>query len=342
MGTINHWSVFRKFYLVAFTLIFILIFGISGFMLIEDWSFLDATYMMVITISTVGFGEVRPMTPEGRIFTIFLIMSTFGTFTYLISLVTTLIASGELGKNIKNYKILKIMNGLENHIIVCGLGRVGIQVAEDLKKAGFIVVAIEEKIENVKMVDEDLIIINGDATNDETLLRAGLKKAKTIIACLPNDANNLFIVLSAKACTNDVQIISRASQKATIDKMKIAGAHHVIMPDSIGGTHMASLVSSPDIIEFLDQIKVEGRKGSNIESISFDELPLQYQGKSLEELNLKKITGATVIGFRSQNGEFIVNPPDETILEEKSSLLVLGNIQQISKVNQFFNLPTKE
>ena len=342
MGTINHWSVFRKFYLVAFTLVFILIFGISGFMLIEDWSFLDATYMMVITISTVGFGEVRPMTPEGRIFTIFLIMSTFGTFTYLISLVTTLIASGELGKNIKNYKILKIMNGLENHIIVCGLGRVGIQVAEDLKKAGFIVVAIEEKIENVKMVDEDLIIINGDATNDETLLRAGLKKAKTIIACLPNDANNLFIVLSAKACTNDVQIISRASQKATIGKMKIAGAHHVIMPDSIGGTHMASLVSSPDIIEFLDQIKVEGRKGSNIESISFDELPLQYQGKSLEELNLKKITGATVIGFRSQNGEFIVNPPDETILEEKSSLLVLGNIQQISKVNQFFNLPTKE
>ena len=342
MGTINHWSVFRKFYLVAFTLVFILIFGISGFMLIEDWSFLDATYMMVITISTVGFGEVRPMSPEGRIFTIFLIMSTFGTFTYLISLVTTLIASGELGKNIKNYKILKIMNGLENHIIVCGLGRVGIQVAEDLKKAGFIVVAIEEKIENVKMVDEDLIIINGDATNDETLLRAGLKKAKTIIACLPNDANNLFIVLSAKACTNDVQIISRASQKATIGKMKIAGAHHVIMPDSIGGTHMASLVSSPDIIEFLDQIKVEGRKGSNIESISFDELPLQYQGKSLEELNLKKITGATVIGFRSQNGEFIVNPPDETILEEKSSLLVLGNIEQISKVNQFFNLPTKE
>jgi voltage-gated potassium channel len=148
--------------------------------------------------------------------------------------------------------------------------------------------------------------------------------------------------LSAKACTNDVQIISRASQKATIGKMKIAGAHHVIMPDSIGGTHMASLVSSPDIIEFLDQIKVEGRKGSNIESISFDELPLQYQGKSLEELNLKKITGATVIGFRSQNGEFIVNPPDETILEEKSSLLVLGNIEQISKVNQFFNLPTKE
>jgi voltage-gated potassium channel len=340
MGTISHWSVFRKFYLVAFALTFILIFGISGFILIEGWSFLDATYMMVITISTVGFGEVKPMTAEGRIFTIFLIMSTFGTFTYLISLVTTLIASGELGKNIKNYKILKIMSGLENHIIVCGLGRVGIQVAQDLLNSGCSVVAIEEKSSALSLNLEGLIIINGDATKDEVLLRAGLKTAKAIICCLPNDADNLFIVLSSKACTNDVQIISRATQKATIGKMKIAGAHHVIMPDSIGGTHMASLVSSPDIIEFLDQIKIEGRNGSNIESIAFNELPQHYQGKSLEELNLKKTTGATVIGFRSHNGEFIVNPPDSTILEEKSSLLVLGNVDQISKVNQLFNLPT--
>jgi voltage-gated potassium channel len=340
MGTISHWSVFRKFYLVAFALTFILIFGISGFILIEGWSFLDATYMMVITISTVGFGEVKPMTAEGRIFTIFLIMSTFGTFTYLISLVTTLIASGELGKNIKNYKILKIMSGLENHIIVCGLGRAGIQVAQDLLNSGCSVVAIEEKSSALSLNLEGLIIINGDATKDEVLLRAGLKNAKAIITCLPNDTDNLFIVLSSKACTNDIQIITRASQKSTVEKMKIAGAHHVIMPDSIGGSHMAALISSPEVIEFLDQIKVESNSSSNIESISFDELPQQYKGKSLEELNLKKLTGATDIGFRSKNGEFIVNPPDTIILEEKSSLLVLGNTEQIAHVNKIFNLPT--
>jgi len=341
MGTVNHWTVFRKFYLVAFALTFILIFGISGFMLIENWSFLDATYMMVITISTVGFGEVRPMTPEGRVFTIFLIMSTFGTFTYLISLVTTLIASGELGRNIKNYKLLKIMTGLENHIIVCGLGRVGTQVAQDLINSGFCVVVIEQNIDDIQINEEGLILISGDATNDEVLLKAGLKTAKTIIACLPNDANNLFIVLSAKACKNDVQIIARASQKPTIEKMKIAGAHHVIMPDSIGGTHMASLVSSPDVIEFLDQIRVEGQLGSNIESISFDELPEEYKGKTLEQLNLKKNTGATVIGFRSSNGNFIINPSENTTIEKHSTLLVLGDSQQIKNVNQFFNLPTK-
>lgn len=340
MGTVSHWSIFRKFYLVAFALIFIFIFGISGFILIENWSFLDAFYMMVITITTVGFGEVHPLSEAGRLFTSFLILSTFGTFTYLISLITSLIASGELGRNIKNFRLLKIMTGLENHIIVCGLGRVGIQVAQDLLNSGCRVVAIEEKSNEINLNLEGLILVNGDATKDEVLLKAGLKTAKAIICCLPNDADNLFIVLSSKACTNDVQIISRASQKATIGKMKIAGAHHVIMPDSIGGTHMASLVSSPDVIEFLDQIKLEGRNGSNIESIAFDELPPHYQGKSLEELNLKKIAGATVIGFRSKNGEFIVNPPDSTVLEEKSSLLVLGNMEQISKVNQLFNLPT--
>jgi voltage-gated potassium channel len=341
MGTVSHWSIFRKFYLVAFALTFIFIFGISGFMLIEKWSFLDAFYMMVITITTVGFGEVHPLSEAGRLFTSFLILSTFGTFTYLISLVTTLIASGELGRNIKNFRLLKIMTGLENHIIVCGLGRVGIQVAQDLLNSGCRVVAIEEKSNEINLNVEGLILVNGDATKDEVLLKAGLKTAKAIICCLPNDADNLFIVLSSKACTNDVQIISRASQKATIGKMKIAGAHHVIMPDSIGGTHMASLVSSPDVIEFLDQIKLEGRNGSNIESISFDELPQRYKGKTLDELDLKKTSGATIIGFRSQNGEFIVNPPDSTVLEEKSSLLVLGNMEQISKVNQLFNLPTK-
>ena len=339
MGTVSHWSIFKKFYIVAFALIFIFIFGISGYILIEKWSFLDAFYMMVITITTVGFGEVHPLSVEGRLFTSFLILSTFGTFTYLISLITSLIASGELGRNIRNFRLLKIMTGLENHIIVCGLGRVGIQVAQDLLNSGCKVVAIEEKASDLSL--EGLIIVNGDATKDEILIKAGLNTAKAIICCLPNDADNLFIVLSSKACTNDVQIISRASQKATIGKMKIAGAHHVIMPDSIGGTHMASLVSSPDVIEFLDQIKLEGRNGSNIESISFDELPQHYQGKSLEELNLKKITGATVIGFRSNNGEFIVNPPESILLEEKSSLLVLGTMEQIQHVNQLFNLQIK-
>jgi len=340
MGTISHFSIFRKFYLVAFALIFIFIFGISGFMLIEKWSFFDSFYMTVITITTVGFGEIHELSSYGRLFTVVLILSTFGTFTYLISLVTALIASGELGKNLKNYRNIKMMSGMKNHVIVCGLGRVGNQVVKDLIADGFNVVAIEANLERI--VPEKVILINGDATSDEILEKAGVNSARAIVACLPNDTDNLLIVLSAREKNKSFQIITRASQKSSIDKMKYAGADHVIMPDSIGGTHMASIVSSPVVIEFLDQIRTIKQDGTNIESISFEELPIIYQDKTLEELNVKKQTGATVIGFKSKNGEFVINPADNTLIEEHSSLLVLGNSTEIENVNKLFNLTTKK
>lgn len=340
MGAVNHWTIFRKFYIVAFAMIAIILFGIGGFMIIEKWSFLDSFYMTVLTITTVGFREVHELSSNGKIFTMVLILSTFGTFTYLISLITSLIASGELGKNLKHYRNLKLMTGMKGHVIVCGLGRVGNQVVKDLIADEFTVVAIESNTERTER--EKVILINGDATNDEVLEKAGIATAKSIVACLPNDTDNLFVVLSAREKNKSLQIISRASHKSSINKMKYAGADHVIMPDSIGGTHMASIVSSPVVIDFLDQIRTDKQEGANIESISFEELPVIYQGKTLEQLNIKKQTGATVIGFKSKNGEFVINPADDTLIEEHSSLLVLGNATEIENVNKLFNLTTKK
>lgn len=334
----THWKIFRRFYFIAFLLLLIFSIGVGGFMIIENWNFFDSFYMTVITITTVGFGEIHPLSSVGRIFTSFLILGTFGTFAYLISTITSLIASGELGRNIKKYKLIDQINVMENHVVVCGLGRVGIQVANDLKFAGFQVIVIEEKTEGKQDLLNSFPSVSGDATRDEVLNQANIEKARSLIACLPNDADNLFIVLTAKAINPNLQIISRASQRSSVAKIKMAGAHHVIMPDSIGGTHMASIVSTPEVIEFLDQIRLEGQHGANIEGISFDQLPEKYRGKTLLELDLKKQTGATIVGFKSNDGSYAINPEESTRIEEKSTLFVLGNAQQIKNVNQFFEL----
>ena len=334
----THWKIFKRFYFIAFLLIVIFTIGVSGFMFIEDWNFFDAFYMTVITITTVGFGEIHELSTVGRMFTSFLILGTFGTFAYLISLITTLVASGELGRKIKSFKLIDQINVMENHVVVCGMGRVGIQVANDLKYAGFQVIIIEEKVQGKEDLFSTFPYVDGDATRDEVLSQANIEKARALIACLPNDADNLFIVLTAKSINPKLQIISRASQRSSVAKIKMAGAHQVIMPDSIGGAHMASIVSTPEVIEFMDQIRLEGQHGANIEGISFDQLPEKYRGKTIGELDLKRNTGATVVGFKSQDGSYTINPDDSMRIEAHSSLFVLGNVQQIKKVNDFFEL----
>jgi voltage-gated potassium channel len=341
MGFVNHWGLFRKFYFVALTMFLIVAVGVTGYMTIENWTFLDSLYMTVITITTVGFGEIHPLSFEGRLFTTILVLSTFGTFAYLLSSVTTMIASGELAKTLKIFRQIKKMNTIENHVIICGLGRVGNQVKNDLLNQGYCVVAIEKRSTENQYDTTKYLRISGDATSDTVLEDAGILKAKTLIACLPNDADNMYVVLSARAKNPSIQIVARATYQNAVDKLKMAGAHHVIMPDSIGGTHMAALVSSPEVINFLDKIRTEGQDGTNIESITFDELPLEYQGKSLEELNIKKRTGATIIGFKPKDGDYIINPAEDVVVREKCVLLVLGNTQQIKNVNQLFNLPQK-
>jgi len=334
----THWKIFKRFYFIAFLLLFIFFIGVSGFMLIEKWCFLDSFYMTVITITTVGFGEIHKLSDLGRMFTSFLILGTFGTFAYLISTITTFVASGELGKKIKEYKLIDQINAMENHVVVCGMGRVGIQVANDLKFAGFPVIVIEEKTIENKDLLSTFLHVSGDATRDEVLNQANIEKARSLIACLPNDADNLFIVLTARAINPKLQIISRASQRSSVAKIKMAGAHHVIMPDSIGGTHMASIVSTPEVIEFLDQIRLEGQHGANIEGISFEQIPEQYRSLTLGELEIKRKTGATIVGFKSREGNYLINPEDSTRIEEQSSLFVLGNAQQIKNVNKLFEL----
>lgn len=309
-------------------------------MLIEQWDFIDSFYMTIITISTVGFGEVHELSAYGKLFTAFLIISSFGTFAYAITSITRYLVGGEYRRYLKEYIIMRETKKMKDHIIICGFGRVGMQVASDIisHKNEYIILEEKEEVIEHYTANGDYVFLKGDSTSDEVLERAGIRRARAVITCLPKDADNLYVVLAAREYNKEILIVSRASQYSAVSKLKMAGANNVIMPDSIGGSHMASLIANPDIMEFLDIIRVQGNKGANIESIAFEEFPEEFQNKTIGELESRHITGATIIGFKDELGEYQINPAMETKVVFGSKIFVLGNDSQIKKLIEYFGL----
>lgn len=224
------------------------------------------------------------------------------------------------------------MNG---HVIVCGYGRNGRQAAQTLKVHGepFVVIERDEELIARNLADHpDLIYLQGDGTDDDVLRRAGIDRAKALISALPTDADNVFIVLSARSMNTTMQIISRAANGNSIAKLKKAGADSVIMPDRIGGTHMATLVSKPDVIEFIDYLSGEEGESINMESVPWIQLPDEIKDKSLREIMNWKITGVNCIGIKNKDGKFVINPPDDILIEEGMKVIVLGTRAQIEEM----------
>ena len=324
----------NKTLFLVFTIILL---GIAGYMILSDYSFVDALYMTVITITTVGFGEVQPFTPEEKIFTVFLILTSITVFGYAVSTFSEYLVSGKLFEQFKHRKVEKKIKSLKGHTIVCGFGRNGKQAILKLKNYNQKFVVVEKDKEITAELDANSILnIQGDATLDETLLRAGIENAATLITALPSDADNLFVVLTANQLNSTCKIISRASNQSSYSKLKIAGASNVIMPDKLGGDHMASLVVTPDVIEFVDRLTIEGDTTAYLEEIAVDDLPKKYINKTILDLDLRRETGCTVIGIRTPDRDYIINPEAETVLTIGSSLIVLGRPEQIIKLRELF------
>jgi voltage-gated potassium channel len=335
--------VFKRVYIFIGIIVAIITLGTIGFMLIEGWSWFDALYMTIITTATVGFKETHELSMSGKLFTIFLIITSFGTFALAISSITKYIMGGDYKANLKQYRSNKKLTVMEKHVVICGFGRVGKQVAEDLigKKTPVLIIDINEvEIEKYNHLP-GYVFLSGDTTSDEVLAKAKIDKAIAIITCLPKDADNLYVVLSARELNEKIKIISRATHSTASAKLKLAGADNVIMPDTIGGTHMASLVANPDVVEFLDSIRSQGNDGVNIESIAFNELPVEYQFKKLKDLKVLKIrsvTNVTIIGYKTPKGEYIINPTGEEEIVPHSKLFVLGTPDQIRHLNELLEL----
>lgn len=326
----------RLYRAVTFSVLIIVV-GVMGYVLLFEYSLIDALYMTVITISTIGFGEVHPFGTGEKLFTIGLIISSLFIFGYAVSSFSEYLISGQFFHQIKVKKVQKKIELLEGHTIVCGYGRNGKQAISKLKNYKKQIVVVEKFEGIARQLDEKgVLTIQGDATLDETLLRAGIMNAENLITALPSDADNLFVVLTAKQLNKSCKVISRASKETSYSKLKIAGADNVIMPDKLGGSHMASLVVTPDVIEFVDRLTIEGETTANLEEVAINDLPEKYIDKTILDLDLRKKTGCTIIGYRTPYKEYIINPEASVKLEAGGNLIVLGRPEQIETLRRIF------
>jgi len=332
--------IFRtKIYTAVFLLVLILLVGVFGYMMISDYSAIDALYMTVITITTVGFGEVIPLDDESKIFTIFLILTSIVIVGYALSTITEYILSKDHIQELKQRKMQKKIDSFSDHVIICGYGRNGKQAAVKLAAHNRSFVIIEKNKEMIERLELDAApYVIGNANEDETLMAAGVDRANCFISALPSDADNLFVVLSARQINPKINIISRASQESSYNKLKFAGANNVILPDKIGGDHMASLVVVPGLMEFIDNLSIVGKSNINIEEVAVEKLHSLSKVKTIRDLDLRRKTGCTVIGYKDENGEYIVNPEAELELAANSKIIVLGRPEQIEALNSEYNI----
>ncbi len=339
MAAFSRFAIFRNLYLAIGALFAVLAAGVLGYSLIEDYTFLESFYMTVITLSTVGFKEVRPLSDGGQVFTAFLIISSFGIFAYAISVVTRSVLSGELGSYYKVYRLQNQIEKLEGHIIICGFGRNGRRAAKKLQayKQDFVIIENDEDIIEQYLKGENMLFIKGDATADDILISAGMYRAKSIITTLSKDADNLYVVISARQLNKQINIISRAANVSTEKKLKAVGADHVVMPEGVGGAHMATLVMSPNIVEFLEFISVEGSSSINLEEIEVSQITGSSESMPLKDLALRQKTGCTIIGLKTPEGKYIINPGADTVLTHHSKLFVLGKPEEIKDLYKFLH-----
>lgn len=323
-----------KIIIAALLLISIILIGIIGYISIEGFSIIDALYMTIITLTTVGFGEVHPLHEEGKLFTAVLSFISLGFFAYSISIITTHFVEGQLSYFFKGYKT-KSSKKMENHVVVIGFGRNGQQVVEELLAHNHPFVVIDQSKDVLQHYQgKPIRFIEGNATEDTVLEKAGIKLARAMVTTLPNDADNLFVVLTARSQNQNLNIVSRSSSEATEKKLRVAGVNSIVMPEKIGGAHMAKLIARPDVVEFLEHLSIRGEDPTNLEEIECKDLPDEYVNKTIYEIGVRKKSGANIVGFKTPEGKYIINPSPDTKVIPHSKIFVLGTNEQIENMKR--------
>lgn len=320
--------------------VFLLLVGSLGYVRLEGWSFPDALYMTVITLTAVGYSEVHPLSDAGRAFTIVLLGGGITWMGLWFALVTSLIVELDLSNVFRRRRLMKDIERLSNHVIVCGAGRTGRQVIHELERYGAPWVAIEKKDSHIDLVTSehpDALVIEGDATHDSYLVRAGVERAQAVLTCLSADTDNVFVCLSVREFNSELPIVARAYEDESVDKLYRAGATYVVSPNVSGANRMAAVLLRPSVVSFLDI----ATRSSDIE-LRMEETSVgddsSVVGQTLAEARIPQTTGLIVIAVRKKEGpkgNFLFNPVAGTRLAAGDELIVLGRDEQIAKLREY-------
>lgn len=317
----------KRLILAAGLILLIISFGTIGYMFLEGWQFFDALYMTIITLTTVGYREVHDLSFRGQLFTIILIIGGVGTVFYALSTGAKIILEGELQEIFGRKRLEKKIKDLKDHYIICGYGRMGRIIARELEEKDISFVAIE-KDSDIELEKEDTLIYRGDATRDEVLKELGIDRARGLISVLPTDAENMYVVLSARGLNPKLTIVARAGEEGSEKKLIRAGADRVVSPYHIGGLRIAHTVLKPAVVDFIEFATKSGNIDLQMEEINIMDHS-KLIGLTLDECGIGRELGIIIVGIKTQSGEMKFNPTFRSTISCGDTLIALGEISKL-------------